>query len=318
VIVSRTTGMSRAGSLRCTVGRAFFVFFLVVYALPGGTAGQQSLPDTSDLSHPQIVALADRLAVQLLAANKKKPFILGLTLPGDVRCPLGDWLADRISESLAQAHPELEVIPPEAPNSVPANSQFFHDRNQEIMANEKRALDLGAQVLVHGNFAAIPNGIGVTLLADDRLAGGDSHFEALAEIPLNAEMQARIGSTLPQRPSVGGTYKASTAGIGSAICELCPAPEYTYVAKAKKLKGIVILQVWVSGNGQAENTRIVRAPNSALANAAARTVRNWHFKPASNASGESVPVVVDVAVSFHLNSKQLDASAQSKKSTRAD
>ena len=297
------------------------VLFLVVFVLSASrrAAAQQSLPESSEQrSQVQIAALAEKLAVQLLSANRKKPFIFGLTLPGDVPSPLGDWLADEISESLTQAHPELEVIPRGLANAAPPNPESFHDRSEEIVAREKRAIALGAQVLVHGNFAAIPGGIGITLLANDRAAGGDSHFEALAEIPLSEAMQARAGSALPERPAVGGSYKASTAGIGSAICELCPAPEYTYVAQSKKLSGIVILQVWVSTRGVAEDTRIVRAPNPALANAATRAVRNWHFKPASDASGESVAVVVDVAVSFRLKPKQFDASAVSKKSTRAD
>ena len=310
--------MSASGSLRGGIGRALLAFLLLVPVVSRATLGRQSFTETSEVPHAQIAALAERLAVQLLAANKKKPFIFGLTLPGDVPCPLGEWLADEISESLAQAHPELEVISRELQSSAAPKSALFHDRNQEILANEQRALSLGAQLFVHGNFAAISNGIGITLLADDRLAGGDLHFEVLAELPLNAEMQARAGSALPGRPLVGGAYKASTAGIGSAICELCPAPEYTYVAQAKKLSGVVVLQVWVSRGGAAENTKIVRAPNSALANAAIRAVRTWRFKPASNASGELVPVVVDIAVAFRLNAKQMDASAVSKKTAHVD
>jgi protein TonB len=97
-----------------------------------------------------------------------------------------------------------------------------------------------------------------------------------------------------------GAFKASLAGISSPLCEVCPAPEYTYVAKAKKQQGIVIAQVWVAADGTARDVRIVRTPSPALANAALHTVRNWRFQPARNFQGESVPVVVDVAVSFRL------------------
>lgn len=308
--------MSVLGSFRGSVGRAFLLLIFFASASPALTVARQSLPLTNQASPYQIAALAERLAIRLLAANKKKPFVFALTLPGDIPSPLGEWLADKISESLAQTHPELEVVSRELAKSAPATRELFHDRNEEIQWNEKRAISLGARVLVHGNFAAVPKGIGITLLANDRAAGGDSQFEALAEVPLTAEMQARAGPALPERPSFEGSYRASTAGIGSAICELCPAPEYTYVAQAKKLSGVVVLQVWVSSGGAAENTKIVRAPNSALANAATRAVRNWHFKPANNASGESVPVVVDVAVSFRLHTKPFDASAANEKAIR--
>ena len=310
--------MTKAGSWSWAVGPRLLVCIWIGTAFGFYATAQQPAPVTDEVSHAQIAALAERLASQLLAANKHRPFILGLTLPGDVPAPFGDWLADQISESLAQAHPELQVVPRELANTLPPSPEIFHDRNQEVMADERRAVSLGARVLVHGNFAAIHNGVGITLLADDHLAGRNTHFEALAEIPLSADMQARAGAELPQRPSLDGSYKASTAGIGSALCELCPAPEYTYVAQAKKRRGVVILQVWVSMSGDAVNTRIVRTPDPGLGQAAIRAVRNWHFKPASDASGQLVPVVVDVAVAFHLHSKHLNASAASKKSPRND
>lgn len=277
---------------------------LLLGAFAPGSAAQEVVAAKAEPSPPEIAALAEKLAAQLLTAKKQKPFILDLTLPGDARCPLGTWLADKISESLAQAHPELDVISRSQFSAALSPVELFHDRNHEIQAREAQARELGAEVIVHGNFAAIPGGIGLTLMADDRMSGGDSHFEALAELPLTSEMRALLVAELPERLSIAGAYKASTAGISSAQCELCPAPEYTYVAAAKRLSGVVILQVWVSRAGVAENTRIVRAPNPALANAAMRTVRNWRFKPATNAAGDLVPVVVDVAVAFKLEQKQ--------------
>jgi TonB family protein len=265
---------------------------------------QEPLPASTDQPHTAISALAERLGVQLLAANKKNPFILDLTLPNEIPCPLGAWLADRVSESLAQAHPELEVIARNRWSSARVPAEFAHDYIPEYAQNEQRAQSLGAQVLVYGNFAAIPDGIGITLMASDRLSGGESRFEALAEIPITPEMQTLLTSPLPPRSALQGAFKASVAGIGSPVCEICPAPEYTYVAKAKKLQGLVMAQVWVAADGAAQNVKILRSPSPALASAATRTVRSWRFRPARNFQGESVPVVVDVAVSFRLTPTQ--------------
>ena len=286
---------------RCALGLSALVLVWMASAFCTRGTAQQLLPALAEQPPAAIAALAERLSVQLLAANKKKPLILDLTLPNGVPCPLGAWLADKLSESLAQAHPELEVIPRNRWSSARAPAEFAHDQNQEYTQNEQRAQSLGAEVLVHGNFAAIPEGIGITLMASDRLAGGESRFEALAEIPITSEMQAVLTSPLPQRSALQGVFKASIAGVGSPFCDVCPAPEYTYVAKAKKLQGLVIAQVWVAADGSAQNVKIVRTPSPALANAAIRTVRNWRFKPARNFQGEFVPVVVDVAVSFRLN-----------------
>jgi TonB family protein len=250
-----------------------------------------------------IAALAERLGVQLLAADKKRPLILDLTLPDEIPCPLGAWLADKLSESLAQAHPELEVIPRDQWSSAQASPGLAHDHNQAHAQSEQLAQSIGAEVLVHGNFAAIPGGIGITLMASDLILGGELHFEALAEIPVTSEMQGLLTSPLPPRSAPQGVFKASVGGIGSPHCEFCPAPDYTYVAKAKKLQGLVIAQVWVAADGAAENVKIVRAPSPALANAATRTLHHWRFTPARNFQGDSVPVIVDVAVSFRLTAR---------------
>lgn len=287
-------------SKRCAVGRAFFVLGWIASVFCARGIAQQLLPAATEQPNAQITALAERLGSQLLAANKKKPFILDLTLPNEIPCPLGAWLADRVSESLAQAYPELEVIPRSRWSSARVPAEFARRYIPEFAQNEQRAQSLGAEVLVYGNFAAIPDGIGITLMASDRISGGESRFEALAEIPITPEMQAILTSPLPPRSTLQGSFKASIAGIGSPRCEICPAPEYTYVAKAKKLQGLVMAQVWVAADGAAENVKILRSPSPALASAAIRTVRSWRFRPARNFQGESVPVVVDVAVSFRL------------------
>lgn len=283
------------------MGRAVLVLMWMAWGCCAPGNAQQPPPAATEQPHAAIAALAERLGAQLLAANKKKPFILDLSLPNDLPCPLGSWFADRISESLAKTHPELGVVPRDRWSSAREPAEFAHDRNQEYARNEQRAQSLGAEVLVQGNFAAIPGGIGITLIASDRLAGGESRFEALAEIPITSEMQAILTTPLPQRAAPEGLFRASMAGIGSPLCEICPAPEYTYVAKAKKLQGTVIAQLAVAPDGSVQNVKIVRAPDPALANTAIRTVHTWRFKPAHNVHGDSVPVIVDVAVAFRLD-----------------
>ena len=255
---------------------------------------------TNEQPHSGIAALADRLATQLDKEHKKKPFILDLTLPSDAPCPLGAWLSDRISESLADRHPEFEVIDRKRWILARAPNEFAHDLNQERAQNAERARSLGAEVLVQGNVAAVPGGIGITLIASDQISGGESRFEALAEIPFTAEMQSLLLTPLPERATQDGAVRAGVAGVGSPLCEFCPVPEYTYMAKARKLQGVVIAQLAVATDGTVQNVKIIRTPHPALGSTAIRTVQAWRFKPAQNFRGESVPVIVDVAVSFRL------------------
>src|SRR5882672_821023 len=223
--------MSARRSTLCAVGRAILVLTSIAGASCDSGIAQHLPAAATEQPLGPIAALAERLAVQLLAASKKKPYILDLSLTNDQPCPLGAWVADRLSESLAHEHPELEVIARDRWNLARQPSELAHDRNQEYVQNEQRAQSLGAEVLVQGNFAAVPGGIGITLIASDRLAGGESRFETLAEIPITSEMESVLTTPLPQRPALQGMFRASIAGIGTPHCEICPAPEYTYVAK---------------------------------------------------------------------------------------
>src|SRR5256885_6243895 len=181
--------MAAHRSTVCAVGRALLVLLWMACACSFAGLAQQRPPVATEQPPAAIAALAERLAAQLLVANKKKPFILDLSLPDDLPCPLGAWLADQISESLAQAHPELQVIARDRWAAIRRPGELAHDRNQEYARNEQRAQSLGAEVLVNGSFAAIENDIGVTLIGSDRISGGESRFEALAEIPITPEME---------------------------------------------------------------------------------------------------------------------------------
>src|SRR5258708_3202016 len=205
--------MSARRSSLCAVGRAILV--LISIAGAGCYPGVAQFLPAAATEQPfgPTAALAERLAVQLLAAGKKKPYILDLSLANDQPCPLGVWLADRLSESLAHAHPELEVIARDRWNLVRQPAEFAHDRNQEYAQNEQRAQSLGAEVLIQGNFAAVPGGIGITLIASDRLAGGESRFEAVAEIPITTEMQACLTNSLPQPNEFQGLVTSGTGRI---------------------------------------------------------------------------------------------------------
>jgi TonB family protein len=288
-------------SIRCAVGRAVFVLTWMACASYDPGLAQHLPAASTEQPLESISALAERLGAQLLTAGKKKPYFLDLSLPEDQPCPLGSWLADRLSQSLAGAHPELQVVARDRWSSAPGPAEFAHDRNQEYAQNEQRAKSLGAEVLIQGNFAAVPGGIGITLIGSDRVAGGDARFETLGEIPITSEMEGVLTSSLPQRSEVQGAFRASTAGIGSPICEFCPAPEYTYVAKAKKLQGVVIAQVLVTSDGVVEDVKVIRTPNPALSDAAIRSVRTWRFRAARNSQGDCVPVIVDVSVAFRLS-----------------
>lgn len=288
--------------------------------LSAPSAAQAPPVAATESAQPSIDALAERVAAKLKASNKNKILIGDLRLPDETACELGVWLADELSNSLAKFHLEFEVIPRLQWRATATPKSPAHDRNEENGRKQERARSLGAEVLVQGNFAAVPNGIGITLTGND-LTGEKSRFEVLGEIPLTREMRERLTSPLPERKLVEGSYPASTAGIGSPVCVQCPPPEYTYIARARKLSGLVLLQLSVSPEGSAAGIRIVRKANSALTDAAVRTVSSWQFKPATDAGGRAVTATVDVAISFRAgmtgNAKSRTSPGNADAATRS-
>src|SRR5260370_3812760 len=141
-------------SKRCAVGRAFFVLGWIASVFCARGIAQQLLPAATERPNAQITALAERLGSQLLAANKKKPFILDLTLPNEIPCPLGAWLADRVSESLAQAYPELEVIPRSRWSSPRVPAGFARGDIPDFAQNQHPPQPLAPDARVSVNFPA--------------------------------------------------------------------------------------------------------------------------------------------------------------------
>jgi TonB family protein len=276
-------------------------------ALSLPSVAQLPAPGTTEQVHSQIAALAERLAAQVGPSSPKKLVVLDFTLPNHSSSPVGSWLAAKVIESLAPSHPQLQLISGAKFRST-ALQEPAHDENEANSRDEQSAGSVGAEFLVRGNFAAISDGkgIGITLTVTDVLTGG--HFEILGELPLTPEMKGLLTSPLPERTDLNGFYKASIAGIGLPTCLQCPPPAYSYMAQARKLSGLVVLEVSVSQQGKTANIKVVRSPNAALANAAIRTVSLWQFRPASNAQGNPVPAIVNVAVTFRPNAKTFSAA----------
>jgi len=97
-----------------------------------------------------------------------------------------------------------------------------------------------------------------------------------------------------------GVYRPGASGVGYPSCDRCPDPEYTKLARKKKLVGTVVLQVIIQADGGITDIQLVKSPAQELTDMAIEAVKNWHMNPARRADGEPVPVVVPVEVTFRL------------------
>ena len=89
-------------------------------------------------------------------------------------------------------------------------------------------------------------------------------------------------------------------GVSAPSCTYCPTPLYSDQARMEKIQGKVVVTVVINSEGQPTKIWETRGLPEGLTQQAMRTITSWRFRPARNASGKPVSVIVPVDVAFHL------------------
>ncbi len=96
----------------------------------------------------------------------------------------------------------------------------------------------------------------------------------------------------------GGAYRIGS-GVEPPQLRRRVTPEYTDDALARKIEGIVILEVIILKNGRVGPARIIRSLDAGLDAQAVAAVREWTFLP-GRYRGEAVDVLAEIEVEFRL------------------
>jgi len=83
-------------------------------------------------------------------------------------------------------------------------------------------------------------------------------------------------------------------------CDKCPDPNYSEVARRKKIEGTFGFMATVSDQGQATQIASVNSIDPGLTASALQAVRSWRFKPAVGLDGKPIAVRVPVEFTFRL------------------
>ena len=110
-----------------------------------------------------------------------------------------------------------------------------------------------------------------------------------------------VGVTLPIPPPPPAVTKPIRphAGIRAPTKLKHVPPIYPEIARANRIKGMVILEAVISETGRVRDVRVLRSI-PLLDNAAMDAVRQWEFTP-TLLNGQPVPVLLTVTVTFELN-----------------
>ena len=105
----------------------------------------------------------------------------------------------------------------------------------------------------------------------------------------NLMAQTSAETKTPEAPKV----------VSPPSCRSCPQPDFLSEArKAKVSSALVMLDVLISVDGQAEDIRVVSDPGHGLAENAVKAVKKWKFRPAAAKDGKKVPIRIKIEVKF--------------------
>lgn len=254
-------------------------------------------------------SLAHELAMELSGLGYKKVAFLDFIGPDRTWSPFSSWLAEEFSMAVRDAGFRIEVVDRAqlldrlGTNSLSQEDALFGTSLEKFRA----ANSLGADTLIEGTYGPAEHGVGVTLNADHVSDPEYADYEGFEVATIRGKVPfAREFHTMPQlpcdvlwpskRPLIPGQ-----GGVGSLACTYCPNPQFSAEASHKKLQGTVLLDVVVTAEGSVTQINLVKRPGSGLDERAVECVKEWRFRPATDADGKPVPIRTPLEAIFRLN-----------------
>ena len=270
--------------------------WIVAALLAGGVPAHTQ--STSPPIDPAISRLAASIAEPLQKAHATKVVVADLRVPEGQTHPLGKYLADQLTVSLQKDFPNLQVIDRPQQKTNPIDRAPSGDKGRDLKEMKKWARRLGANIVITGSFAKVPQGIAVSLTPQFCNDSRNTLTTATGLIPITDEITAVSPDPIPSPKD--GIARAGIGGVSVPICIYCPDPLYSPKARAAKLQGTVVLDVVVTAEGRAEQIVVSKSLGMGLDENAITAVKEWKFKPAIGPDGKPVPVRIPIEVNFRL------------------
>lgn len=169
---------------------------------------------------------------------------------------------------------------------------FFASWKKRDSPVGSKSTPVGYFVFLDGRFrwdsAIVPEDVQLVAPADEKLP--QSAAAGKAGVPPTV-LQGADGQT-PYRPGV--------AGVGYPQCVFCPDPQYSKLARKKRLEGTVLIQAIVQPDGSVTDIKVVKSPDAELSDMAVQGVTNWRMKPARRPDGEPIATTLAIELNFRL------------------
>ena len=280
---------------------------------PATAPANQAPATLAPITSPEIDALAEKVAAEIASRNLHRVAVFGALGPGDVRTELALPIGDAFAAALARNAQGFEVI--------------GRDSLREIINKQALAEKMLASNILASWISSLAQADGLVMVRIEDLVNSkasvaaylyDSHRNqgvALsglkAEMPVDAAQAeiirkairwspSTVTSPVENEPAYPGIAVAGKNGVANPKCDRCPRPPITPEARQAKdfHDGKVWMRVIVTAEGRVTDMDVVEGAGYGLDLNAVETVRDWRFKPAKDATGKAIPVVVVVEVQF--------------------
>jgi TonB family protein len=281
------------------------ILFLVSSA---STAARDDAPPLPAAAQEQMDSLASRVAEQIRQSKIDtafpKIFVIDFSNSGDKQfSKLGTLLADDLAQSLSGLASGFQVQDRKSFNDYLKENWMGLEELQSEAVCLTLARSMGGSGVVRGTIATDAN---QQLRISVSIDGMGTTWSGEAEFPITGALQQllkqpaisyeRSPGAIPTEP---GILQPGVDGATLPVCEFCPSPDYTDLARTAKYRGTVELSLIVTKDGAVNSIVVLKGAPFSLTQKAIDAVQKWKFKPAKF-HGQSVSVRVPVDIEFQL------------------
>lgn len=221
----------------------------------------------------------------------------------------GWWLPGRASDPVMPYPPEQDFasisIPPASSKSEETTPPVAFEIAPQFQSPETRPLEPTDLDLARSEVEKLlATGDPVTHSSPaDQI--GEEGAPRIGQPRKEARAERERSDDLPEVGVTTGSLARTTSGVEARMTPrvlLNPAPTYPREALARRLEGVVLLQVEVDAAGEVTDVKLVRTSGvRSLDDAALAAVRQWRFLPARNP--DTPPRRVNIPIEFVIRDR---------------
>lgn len=240
---------------------------------------------------------AKSLAREIQQAHFQKVYVADFLDASGIRNERGCFFSSVFSTLLTESGQGLTVV-----NRIEAQKKLdeLHISAQDFQQPEilaKAATAIGADSVLTGSASISSTDARLSLSLRDAVSG-----EEIFGMDYQEKLESSFENSFPAGQSADGhiLYFPGLDGNSQPKCIRCPNPDFSDLARRRKIQGHVLLSVRIDEKGKIKDARVVNSPDESLTRQCLDILRDWRLKPSQDINGYTVPVRTAIEMVFRL------------------